>query len=194
VLDEIARGVGAVVGPDRLSRTQALRIEAPRSTTPVELDDDALIDLRRVDLSYGVPPLGWALLCERNWAGAARESDLAAGVSDARRALLLQDGLTAIAEEATRIVRHPTAKVAGPIDAHFAAVADAEAEAQRLLDLYAPGRLLLEATVKYLGAFTIGRTVRVTHGRYGLSAGRNFVVVGVREEYGVNRCTLRLFG
>lgn len=194
VLSDLALGVGAVIGPDRLGRTQALRIDEPRSTTPVVLDDSALIDLRRVDLAYGVPPTGWSLLCERNWTGAARSSDLAAGVSDARRAELLQDGLTAVVDEPERVIRHPTAKLAGTVRAHFAERADAETEAQRLLSLYQPGRMLLEATVKYLGTFTIGRTVRIIHSRYGLSAGRNFVIAGVREEYGVNRATLRLFG
>lgn len=194
VLADLAIGVGAIVGPDRLGRTQVLRLDPPRSTTPVVLTDAALLDLRRVDLAYGVPPLGWSVLCRRNWAGAARAADLAAGLTDERRAELLQEGLTAVAEEQARIVRHPTAKLAGAVRAHFAELADAEAEAERLLELYAPGRMLLEATVKYLGAFTIGRTIEIRHSRYGLSEGRRFVIVGIREEYGVNRCTLRLFG
>lgn len=194
VLAELAIGVGAVVGPDRLGRTQALRIDGPRSTTPVVLDDDAVLDVRRVDLAYGVPPLGWSLLCRRNWAGAARDSDLAAGVSDERRAELLQAGFTAVFQEQARIVRHPTAKVAGLVPTHFAELTDAEAEAERLAELYAPGRILLEVVVKYLGSFTLGRTIEIRHGRYGLDEGRRFVVVGVREEYGVNRTTLRLFG
>ena len=194
VLGQLALGVGAVIGPDRLGRTQALRIDGPRSTTPVVLTDAAIVDIRRVDLAYGVPPLGWSILCRRNWAGAARDSDLAAGVSDERRAELLQPGLTAVAEDNARIVRHPTAKLAGVVQGHFAELADAEAEAERLIGLYAPGRIMLEVIVKYLGSFTLGRTVEIRHGRYGLAEGRRFVVVGIREEYGANRTTLRLFG
>lgn len=190
----VAEGVGAYVVPDRLGLTQAVRLEAPRSSTPVVLDAQSVLRLRRLDLPYGIPPIGWSVRAKPAWSGAARASDLAAGVPDDRRAYLLAGGQTAVAQDAARIVRHPTAKMAGEVQAHFWLAADATAEAARLRDLYAPGRIMLELTVKFIGEFVLGRTVTVVHNRHGLSAGREFVVVGVREEYGGNRAVLRLFG
>lgn len=194
-LAAVAISAGAWVGPDRLGKTQAQRLAAPRSSTPVTFDERVITDVRRVDLPYNVPPRGWAVRYRRNWGGVKRASDIAGNVPDERRADLLAEGRIATAEDASRITRHPTTTLAGPIDGLYAEPSDALAEAARLRDLYAPGRMLIEATVKLIGLAHLGRTVRVVWGRYGLDAGRNMVVVGVREEYGAgSRAVVRLYG
>lgn len=194
-LSAVAISAGAWVGPDRLGKTQAQRLAAPRSSTPVVFDERAIIDVRRLDLPYNVPPRGWTIRYRKNWGGAKRAADIAGNVPDERRADLQAEGRLATAEDASRITRHPTTTLAGPVDGLYAEQSDALAEAARLRDLYSPGRMLIEVTVKLIGLAHLGRTVRVVWGRYGLDAGRNMVVVGVREEYGAgSRAVVRLFG
>ena len=79
----------------------------------------------------------------------------------------------------------------GAYQSLFVYQADAEMEAQRRMRLWGFQRYLFSVVCNVLPmALKLGDVVTLKHRRYGLSAGRNGVVVGIDERFGQRRATL----
>lgn len=193
-LEQIAASVGAWVGPDRLGNAQAVRLSEPRSQTAVSITQSDIYALRRLPLRYQIPPLGFTVGYRRNWSGAQSESNIVESTPEQRANDLTSEYRSANYEASTRLIRNPTAAAVEIESALIAAQADAILEAERLTALYAPGRILIEIVTPLFGRWSLGRTIRVASTRYGLTDGRNLVIVGMTEDHGRNRVTLFLYG
>lgn len=194
VLDDICVSCGAVAWIDRLSRLRVRRLDAPAATTPRSLDERSIINAERLTPPFTVPPFRWVLGFDRVWRTFAT-SELAGQVlNTATQARLQEEFRDAVYEDAYIRVRHPTSRSTQRIPGLFVSRTDAEAEAARLGAFYAPGRVLLRIVTKHLFAVDIGETVQVTMNRWGLSSGRNLVVVGVATDISRRETALTLFG
>lgn len=111
---------------------------------------------------------------------ALTESELSGDIADADRELAMQD--REWTEPATDAVTATESLLAGELekDTLFDLEADAEAERDRLLALLSARRQPFDVTVRLGGGFdavAVGQTVTLIDTRYGLAAGRDFVVL-----------------
>ena len=74
----------------------------------------------------------------------------------------------------------------------------AEPEAQRLLSIYDPTRIILTVSVKVdassLSTVDLGTVVKITSSRYGLSSGKYLRVIGIQTDFENNKLDLKLWG
>jgi hypothetical protein len=196
VVTRLAASGGVVLFPNRAAVWQVAPTVVP--TTPpagaIVLDDDMLIgDFRRVDLPWGQPwsklriahSRNWTLFTDTDIAGAATADARAFSTREAAYIELTDPAVPLLypdAPPATFELLLSDAQVAAPI-------------ARQLLDWYDHRRGVFTGT--FTGVF--GRTemlqpVVVRMPRLGLSAGRVFVVVGLRELTAPRRTELTLYG
>ncbi|KHK02791.1 hypothetical protein [Desulfovibrio sp. TomC] len=201
IFDDLCASIGAWWSFDRLGRLTVGRFEAPAgepaaTLTTVELLDagEGLEILPVHDLADGTPVYRVALDYQRNWSR-QDDNDLAGGVADERRAWLAETSRTVAVEDTTIRDVHrlaPELTVETTLDDADAA----RAEAERLLALHGASRLRLKLPVKreYVRGLDLGSVVAVQLPRFGLAAGRLFVVIGMAEEYETGRVTLEVVG
>jgi len=203
-IDRVAVSGGIVAG-DVSGLYQVTLLSVPATVQDWSFNDRTIIEIDR-DIppfgsaagirdsgSHGVPWKSWGVGYARNWT-VQRSSELAAGVTQARRQFLESEFRYAFASSATIALAHRTSK-GSYRDSLFIDQADALAEAQRLLGLYALGRAVYRISIKTaLFSVRIGETVRLTYDRWNLASGRRFVVVGVADDAGTRVTELVLFG
>jgi hypothetical protein len=197
-IDTILASVGAWLAPTRTGLWQIGQLVAP-SGTPVATFTDVEIlalDSRATnDDARGVPVWRVTVRYKPYTAGAAT-ADIAAGVTQARRAELLQPWRDTTATDttvqakhllATDLVRETLLNIAS----------DAATEASRLLALHGVRRDFVQAEVWLTEAnasVDLGRVVRLVTPRLGYGAGRDFIVVGITVDGRRQRLTLDLWG
>jgi hypothetical protein len=135
----------------------------------------------------------------RNWT--VQTEGVAAGVSDATRALLALEWLAATASDATVLHAH---RLAGELvtDTLLATPADAATEAARILALRSvrrdPWEVVLELN-SATAALDLGSVVDVTYApngqtRYGISGPKKMLVLGLEPNAAKREITLTLWG
>ena len=196
VIRQLAFGAGAFIS-DRSGRFSIQRLDPPSATiVHWAFTDRDILDnsFRRLDLPYLIPWKAWGVGYDVNWTE-QHDSDLAGGVSQTRRTYLQSKRRFVYVQSPSIAQFHATSHGAPLRESFFANAATAEAEAQRLLGLYAYGRALYEIVVKTaLFSVHVGQTVRITYHRWQLGGGKNFVVVGVADDADRVETTLRVFG
>jgi len=200
VLDELSNSIGAFYGFNRAGKFSVGRFEAPATTadfTFVETDavknrikrDPGGSVIWRQRIKYG-----------RNWTVQSDEA-LDASATDAHKDFVTQDYRVTsdedadVKEDGAGKGGHKNADDPEPLVTLLDAKADADTEATRLLGLYDVRRDFFSVTVK-TQAFQVdlGDTVDFSHSRFGLSAGKKFLVVGIAERAVVNEADLDLWG
>lgn len=194
VMDRVALSVGAWYGFDRLGVLRLGRLVAPSGTPATDLTEISITGLERI-AQDALPAwrvvLGWG----RN--ETVQTDDVAGSVTAARRAWLAESARTATAEDATVKNRY---KLAGELrrETLLTTQANAEAEAARLLALYKVRRdtfkVRARLSAEEVEEIDLGQVVRLTWGRYGLSAGRLFVVTGLRQDFERDAVEMTLWG
>lgn len=194
VMNRIAESVGAWYGFDRLGVLRMGRLVPPSGTPATDLTEISITNLERI-AQDALPAwrvvLGWA----RN--ETVQAGDLAGSVTAARRAWLAQAQRTTSADDATVKARD---KLAGEMqrDTLIVAEANASAEAARLLALYKVRRDTFKVRARLsadeVEAIDLGQVVRLTWHRYGLAAGRLFVVTGLRQDFERDVVEVTLWG
>lgn len=175
-VDDILGGIGACGGFRREGVFEVVRFVAPAST-PVDsytADDIKVGTLKRVELpsAYNPAPKRQRVTYARNW---TVQTDVSAGVADARKQLLKTDATVAshsnTALAATIAAAHLLAQDPDPIAGYFRDAADAVAEADRLLSLKGAGKTSLYAfTLKSKGLTRkIGEVVSLTFAPNGVT-------------------------
>jgi hypothetical protein len=194
-----AESVGAWWGVDRTGTFRMEVFDDPTGeTATIEFTaDDMVKPLERVstaDSGRGIPIWRSRIRYDKNYT--PQSSDLAAGVSDVRRAALAQAWLEAKAEDATVKTSYLLARE--QIDETLLTDAtDAGAEATRRLALRSVRRDPLEFTVPLTMdtiAADLGTFAEITHSRFGLSAGKVFGVITIEPDAAARTLTLRVWG
>lgn len=192
IMNRLIGGVAGFWGAARNGNIRAGELIDPSGETPVlELDE---FDILRLEPEESpLPRWRQRVAYNRNWT--VQRSDLAGSVTDSRRQFLSDEFRFAAAADTSIRIRHTRAVDPSPILSFFATESAAQSLADRLLPLYKADRQVLTATVKRLSyQLDLGEVVKVTWPRLGLSSGKNFIVVGIREDGDRNEGILRLWG
>jgi hypothetical protein len=174
--DDLLGGIGACGDFRRDGVFEVIRFVAPTGTAVDSYTADDIADdtLKRVELpsSYNPPPKRQRVTYARNW---TVQTDVSAGVSDARKQLLKTDSSVASHSNATLAATiaaaHLLAQDPDPINGYLNAPADAVAEADRLLTLKGGAvRALYSFTLKSKGLTRkIGDVVSLTFAPAGVT-------------------------
>lgn len=198
VLDAIANSVGAWWGVDRLGKFRMGQIKAPivgdSVGTLTGVDIIKVDRTRSSDQGGGVPSWQVKLNYGRMF---TVQADLAAAVSAVLKSDRAEEFRTVIANDAAVKTQWPKA-VEIEFDTHLTAAGDASAEATRRLNIYKVRRDTLTARVKLADALAavidLGKTVVVQVPRFGMTAGKPYLVTGIRTDLRNNTFDLTLWG
>ncbi|MBR1198819.1 hypothetical protein JQ574_22745 [Bradyrhizobium sp. AUGA SZCCT0158] len=179
-IQNIMSGIGGW-GGHKLDGTFEVRIFGAPTGTPVarfNRGDMLGGDIKREPLpsAYQPPRYRWRVPYQRNWT--VQTSDLAGGVTAARRAFLAEQVRLAEATSATIQTDHPFAQDRDPVQSYFRSQSDAATEAARLIDLFKTTRAIYRATVPRKALRRdVGDEIEITHPRFDLSQGRAMILV-----------------
>lgn len=197
LLDQVGGSVGAYWGADVLGQFRIGRIVVPTGTAVGTLTTVEITRIDRVpsrDAGAGLPSWKVKLGYRRVY---SVQADLAAGVADARK--------TFVASEYRRVESSDgavlTANATSP-EMEFNTLlinqADAQAEADRRLVIYKQRRDVYDVTVRVDAALAavldLGKVITVQLTRYGMNAGKKFLIVGLRNQMRGYQVELTLWG
>lgn len=190
VIDELMTAAGGWWLFARSGRLKVQVLKAPSGPVGVIGEADLLTLERRTPVART-----WRVRVgyKRVWAPLT-EQELAAGVTDADRALLTQEfrfseandaGVSSASSPAREVERRT----------FLDAAADAAAQAALELALFSPLRHVWDVTVaRDLFRYWLGDTATLEHSRHGLAAGQDLVVVGLAEDAAGAAMRLELWG
>jgi len=194
---DLLGGIGAFLSETALGKFTVERLEAPTSSTDT-LDDGAYFDVGVAALPEEVTPTIWRLgaTWAVNWTPQAIQLD-AANVPPARLAFINVDARVAVAFDTDRQAfyrqAHDYLGASPPVRAFFRDEADALAEAERLLALWAPGRQILSLPVQSPDLERdIGDQMTVYADRYGMNDGVVCRVFGYAFDTSTRRLVLNV--
>jgi hypothetical protein len=197
LLDELCSSVSAWYGTDATGQFRIGRLVLPTSGSVATITATEVLQVERVasrDPGVGVPAwkvkVGYRKLQEV-------QSDLAAGVTDLRKAFFTEEYRRVEASDAAI----KTANALSP-EMEFLTVlsneADAAAEASRLLTLYKTRRDMYEVTVRVdastAALLDLGKVVTLQLPRFGLNSGKLFLITGITTNMRGYRFDLTLWG
>lgn len=191
-LDDLIGGVSGYWGAGRDGRFRAGILDRPEARTPVfYLDTKNVLDVQP-DRTI-TPRWRQRVSYKRNWT-VQRGEDIAGSVTDARRQVLAQAYAVASASDSDVTARHLEALDPRVLESPLDDEADAQTLADRLLTLHKVQRATYEVTAPRIGYLfpLLGSVVRLTWPEYGLSIGKNCLLVGIREDG--EQTILRLWG
>ena len=189
----LAASMAAILLPDLLGRYRLLPLEPPAPGWVATLTPVEIVSLQREPLPYSAPWTRWRLGYAPNWTVLSENEIFPAAALDHRQ-FALRDRAYTEAFDSRAVVLYPGARTA-QIDGLLLEEAAARKALARLQAFYAMGRSLFSARVKgMMFRLDLMDTVRVIHPRYGLSTGRNFVVVQAHEQAESGLTDLLLFG
>jgi hypothetical protein len=198
VLDRVTQSAGAWWGVDRSGVFRVKRLEDPSAeASQVTFGPDEIKDLERVpanDADRGLPVFRVKLRYSPNYA--VQTTDLAGVVTEARRAELAQPHKEVTATDPAVQTKHLLAPEL-IVDTLLAVGADAQVECDRVLTLRKTRRDQFRFWVPLepeYAAVDLGIVVTVRHDRFGLSAGKQFRVVGIEPDAAQDRLTLQVWG
>jgi hypothetical protein len=182
VLDELCASVGAWYGADASGIFRIGRIELPTGTAVGTLTRTDIIRIERVasrDPGVGVP--SWRIKVAYQKINTV-QVDLAANVPDTRKQFTASEYRRAQAQS----VAVKTANLLSP-ELEFKTVlvngSNAGSEAERLLDIYKTRRDVYQVTVRVDAALAavldLGKIVTLQIPRFGMSAGKKFLIIGI---------------
>lgn len=194
---DLLGGIGAFLSETADGKFTVERLEAPTAAADT-LDDGAYFDIGLAILPDEVSPTIWRLgvTWGVNWTPQAIQLD-AANIPAARLAFINVAARIAVAFDTDRQAFYRQAQdylgARPPVRAFFRDEADALAEAERLLALWAPGRQLLSLPVQSPTLERdIGDQITVYAARYGMNAGVPCRVFGTAFDTSTRRLVLQV--
>ncbi|EFL53001.1 conserved hypothetical protein [Solidesulfovibrio fructosivorans JJ]] len=199
-LDTLLTSIGAWWVPNRHNVIRFGILAAPvgppkRRLSEVEiLDSDSIEWLPAHDDAGGVPYWRTKLNGQKNWSKQSASS-LAGGVSDEARAWLAEEWRTVTAEDASVRTVHPLAPELER-DSLLRSAAACQAEADRLQALHGVWRTRLRVPFfpDEVEDLDFGDVVELVMDRFGLAAGKLFVVIGLNVDRQNEVTELELYG
>jgi len=196
-MDRIAASVGAWWAFDASGVLRMGQLAAPSAIVDYSFIEADVLAGFESDVADGDGVPVWRVNVRHTKFYTAQTSDVAGSVSDERRGELAQEYRTFSAEDPSVKFQFLNAREL-TVDSLLSAEADAETVADMLLALHKVRRDLFHAPVKvdaFAGANTgLIRSVNLTHGRFGLSGGRNLIVLGFDLDLGRKRVAMKLWG
>lgn len=171
-------------GGHRRDATFEVRIFGAPASTPVQRfarRDMLGGDIKREPLpaAYQPTPSRWRIECERCW---TVQTDLAGSVDATHKAFVAEAFRLGEASSAAVKVDHPFAKDSDPVPAYFSFKSDADAEAQRRLNIFKTQRAIYRAVLpKRAMQLNLGDAIELTHDRFDLALGRMMTVVDMND-------------
>lgn len=178
VINELLDGVGAFGGFTRQGVFTIGRVAAASGTPVLTLDSADILSIEREPLPGPLEPVVWRLQVGwgRNY---TVQTDVADLTADADRTFAAEPLRVAVAEDAAIRTQHLLARDYGPVPALYRDQADAEAEAERLFELWGERRAQYRVQTPIEGMLAdLGGVVQVTHPRHLLFNGAAGRVVG----------------
>lgn len=210
-LDAVLGSIGAWYGFDRLGKFRMARHEAPISSTGgvctfrmfgpyvAGIGDFDIVDVRFLptsDPDRGVPT--WQVNLDYGVNYTVQQKDnLGGAVSNERAEFLAKEVRTATASQSSLKTPFPLAMVKN-LSTLLLNQADAEVEAQRLLQLYQAGRDFIEIdtrlTSDLVATVDIGKEVFVVLPRFFYGSGKSMKIIGMQYNPSSRGLTLMLWG
>lgn len=197
-LDQVAGTVGAMWWPDVDGTWRITRWAAPSGTATVDIPKRHVRSLKRVPINdEGKSIPAWKVIVRWGRNHTVQTAALDTNILESRRAWLREETRSAVAEDAAVKITWPTAPEL-EIDSWFVDQSDAQAESTRVLAMRSVQRAAYQvevvATQSLASTLHPGAEAKLTHRRYGLSAGRNFRLLGITLDAARQRYTLTLWG
>lgn len=196
-LDRLSESVGAFWGFDALNRFRLIRLEPPTNNAVFTLDDANILDIERELVSVnGSTDAVYKVTVEHS-KNYTVQTELAGIVPAERRAYLAKEISKAAKSNDSIKIAHPNAQEITQTTL-LCGSNYAEPEAQRLLTIFDPSRIILKVIVELdaasLSVLDLNAVVKVTMSRYGLSNGRYLRVINIQADVENNQYDLRLWG
>lgn len=201
VIVQLLDSVGGYFVPDRLGMFRTGRLLAPTGSGFV-IDRNIVIDsgegVERVvtnDEGKGLPATKVTLDYAQSWLVQPAATLDNTAVTDAVKSFVSLEARQAVAEDAAVKVRHPLAPELSFIT-YLASEADAAAEATRRLGIYKARRERYRAPLKteIAADIDLADIVTLRLPRFGLDAGKPFLVIGIASDLQAGLTTLDLWG
>lgn len=195
-MDAVAASIGAWYGFDSAGNLRMGQLQSPSGVSVASLTKSEIISIARItarDETKGLPAWRVQLGYLKYWT--VQGTDLAGAVTADRRALLAEQYRTSASEDAavkTQYLMAPTVERNGLLVSSSAAAT----ESARLLALLKVKRDTYDCTVRTsdIASLDIGKVITITHPRYGLSGGKQFVILGLRADFQANAVQLTIWG
>lgn len=181
----LAGSVGAQPVMTRAGLLKLVKIDLPAPGTPRAITADDMVErslqlAERLDVVAAVK-LGYA----RNW---TVQTNLQTGIPAEHKDLYAQEWLTVTKTDATVATTYKLFAETEMQETLLLVKSDAEAEAQRRLDLLKVQRRIFRFEgFAHLLNMELGQSVTLTHERFGLSAGEDGMVVGLDRDWMAGR-------
>jgi hypothetical protein len=193
LVEYLVGGVGGFATQTRAGLLRIAVLDAPTLVADATLDEVDIQALEPLELPAGLnpPPKRFRVGWKRNWAPSA---DLAPVVAQDFGATLIEEWRFVQEFVGSVALSHAQAGEL-TITSAYADAVYAQMEVERLANLYTPARRAFRiVTGAYLGQIELAHTVRFTWPFHGLSAGRNGVVYGWRENRPAGQIELYVYG
>lgn len=181
---QVMASIGGWCGARRRGKFEVQRFEAPLGTPTERYDRKNVVDVSVTALPEELLPPPWRVLVgySRNWTPG--QTNLAGSVTDARRAFLAEELRFVAAEDNNVRLNFPPGREL--IEAHtfFRDLVDAEAEAERILELYSSIRALYTFKLcEPLFVHDLGEVVHLQFdNRFDLDDGKLLRLVKITED------------
>lgn len=190
--------LASIVGWYATSRSKLLKVGY--ASPPEDLDswayhfeENQILDFEEIGREEA-PRWEQGALYARNWTPLG-DAELSDAVSTSDRERLSAAGLYVRQVAAEVRLRDRAAIAGGDLGTFFAERTDAETVVGRIMTNFRQTRRRFRLVTTRIGYLVdLQSKVRVTYSRLGLSAGRNFIVIGVRDDSRRGRVELTLWG
>lgn len=197
LLDELCVSAGAWYGADATGVFRIGRVEVPTGASLGTITATDIIKIERIasqDPGVGIP--AWKVKVGYKRLDKV-QNDLAATVADARRSYFSNEYRRVEASDAAV----KTANLLSPEMEFLTALSsetDANTEASRLLTMYKTRRDMYEVTVRVDSALAsildLGKIITLQINRFGMTAGKKFLIIGLRNNMRGYQYDLTLWG
>jgi hypothetical protein len=197
LLDYVCNSVGAWFGADNSGIFRIARIDLPTGTSVGTLTAAEIMRIERQasrDAGVGIPAWKIKLGYKKIY---LRQSDTDTAIPADRKEFLNQEFRRIEQSDAAVLTANATSPEIS-IDTNLVNAADASAEATRRLNIYKARRDIYQVTVRVDSALAsildLGKIVTLQINRYGMAAGKKFLIIGVRTNMRGYMFELTLWG
>lgn len=195
VLDELCASVGGYWFFDRVGVYQTGQLTSPATSVKTYTDIEFVgIDrFKSSDVDKGIPVHN-VILNYKKFYTVQNGDALAGSVTVTRTGELATEFRTSSSEDASVLTAHLLSPEIER-DSLITVEVDALAEALRLLNLYKVRRDFFKIVVPRGDLLELGNTITIKSDRFGLRAGKNFVIIAITDQYPEDNLTeLEIWG
>jgi hypothetical protein len=174
VVNELLAGVTALAGCNRQGKHHIAQLKAPGGVIRAVFDETNLRNVERIRGPQVTAPPAWKIRVgwRRNY---TPTKDVASGAADSQVQFMAEEFRFAEASDTTIQDRHKRSQV-HEVRGLFAAEADAQSEANRLLGLF-DGRALYKLSANNVAPeLDLGQTIEITWPRFGMTKALGVIV------------------